>query len=395
MSYAAGRVIHDADSHFMEHPDWLAGHAAPDVRDRLGVLPLGGFEPLIEAGDARHREARTTSGAREAEAELLVRKNWEALGGFDPVDRTRALDLLGFRSQLVFSSFSHPVLVRDPDLPGAAYDVDLLYAAVRAHNLGMAEFCAGDKRLLAVAFVALDDPARAVDAATEALAHGCAAIEIPSYPAAPVSLSHPAFDPLYRLLEERGCPLLFHVGGGGHLVPTPFEQSGRPRPPRRRERQMAEPALTFLGMPAPVEMALAVLALDGIFDQHPGLRCGVVEQGATWFPGFLRRLDLAFAKFAHAEQRRRLACLPSEHMLRAVRVAPFPYEDLAWLFAQTSAQPYLFGSDYPHDEGGADPLGACVAQLAAVSATDADLFFRGNFEALMGAALPLALRTNR
>jgi uncharacterized protein len=148
-------------------------------------------------------------------------------------------------------------------------------------------------------------------------------------------------------------------------------------------------------MPAPVEMALAVLALDGIFDQHPGLRCGVVEQGATWFPGFLRRLDLAFAKFAHAEQRRRLACLPSEHMLRAVRVAPFPYEDLAWLFAQTSAQPYLFGSDYPHDEGGADPLGACVAQLAAVSATDADLFFRGNFEALMGAALPLALRTNR
>jgi uncharacterized protein len=394
MPYAEGLVIHDADSHFMEHPEWLMRHADSGVGDQLAV-PLGGFEPLIAAGDARHQETRASeSGRRDAEAELLSRKNWEALGGFDASDRSRALDLLGFRSQLVFSSFSHPLLVRDPDLPAAAFDDDLLYRAVRAHNVGMAEFCAADERLLAVAFVALDDPGLALTAATEALDSGCAAIEIPSYPVAPVSLAHPAFDPLYRLVEERDCPLLFHVGGGGHLVPDPLERAGRPRPARRRDRQMAEPALTFMGMPAPVEMALAALVFDGTFERHPGLRFGVVEQGATWFPGFLRRLDLAFAEFAHAGQRRRLSVAPSEHILRAVRVAPFPYEDIAWLFAQSSAQPYLFGSDYPHDEGGPDPLGQLVGRMAGAPEADVDLFFRGNFEYLMGGALPAALRSD-
>jgi len=156
---------------------------------------------------------------------------------------------------------------------------------------------------------------------------------------------------------------------------------------------MAEPALTFVGMPAPVEMALAALAFEGVFDQHPGLRCGVVEQGATWFPGFLRRLDLAFAKFAHPGQTRRVKAAPSESLLGAVRVTPFPFEDLAWLFSQTPGQPYLFGSDYPHDEGGIDPLGLCDAQLAGATGADVDLFFRGNFEHLMGSALPATLRS--
>jgi predicted TIM-barrel fold metal-dependent hydrolase len=387
--YAGEHVIHDADSHFMEHPQWLAAHADPADDGRLHPVPLGGFEPLIAAGDARQRALRTEPGAdRAAAAELLVRKNWDALGAFDAADRTRALDLLGFRSQLVFSSFCHPVLVRDPDLPAIAYDDDLLYAMARAHNRGMAQFCAGDDRLLAVAFVPLDDPGRALAAATDALDNGCAAVEIPSYPAAHVSISHPLFDPLYALLEDRSAPLLFHVGGGGHLVPGPYERPGRPRPPRQRERQMAEPALTFVGMPAPVEMALAALVLDGVFEDHPGLRCGVVEQGATWFPSFLRRLDLAFERFAHREQERRLAKAPSDYLVAAVRVTPFPFEDLRWLLSQTPGQPYLFGSDYPHDEGGADPVGACMSQLAGVSPTDIDLFFRGNFEHLMGDALP-------
>ena len=394
MAYVNGRVVHDADSHFMEHPGWLAGHADPAVGERLGLLPLGGFEPLIAAGDARRRAVHADGEARSAAvAELMMRKNWDALGGFDPADRSQALDLLGFRSQLVFSSFCHPVLVRDPVLPGAAYDDDLLYAAVRAHNLGIAEFCDGDERLLGVAFVALDDPARALALATEALDNGCAGIEVPSYPSGTVSIAHPLLDPLYRLLEDRGCPLLFHVGGGGQLVPLPLERPGRPRRPRQRERQMAEPALTFVGMPAPVEMALAALVFEGVFEEHPGLRCGVIEQGATWLPGFLRRLDLGFEHFAHPEQRRRLALAPSEYLLRSLRVTPFPFEDLAWLFAQTSADLYLFGSDYPHDEGGVDPLGVCEAKLARSPGHEVDLFFRGNFEYLMGESLPEGLRS--
>jgi predicted TIM-barrel fold metal-dependent hydrolase len=142
-------------------------------------------------------------------------------------------------------------------------------------------------------------------------------------------------------------------------------------------------------------MALAALAFDGVFEDHPGLRCGVMELGATWFPAYLRRLDLAFAEFAGTYQRQHLRLAPSEYLLRAVRVVPFFYEDLRWLLAETPGQPYLFGSDYPHDEGGEDPLGQCCRRLAGASAADVDLFFRGNFEYLMGAGLPAPLRTAR
>ena len=37
-----------------------------------------------------------------AEANILERKSWHALGGFDPDERQRALDLLGYNRQLVF-----------------------------------------------------------------------------------------------------------------------------------------------------------------------------------------------------------------------------------------------------------------------------------------------------
>ena len=89
-----------------------------------------------------------------------------------------------------------------------------------------------------------------------------------------------------------------------------------------------------------------------------------------------------------------LQATPAEYILAAVRVAPFPFEDLAWLLAQTPGQPYLFGSDYPHDEGGADPVGECLRQMSGASPSDVDLFFRGNFEHLMGGSLPAALRSS-
>ena len=35
MPYVEGRVVHDADAHIMEWPDWLPEYADPDVRDRV------------------------------------------------------------------------------------------------------------------------------------------------------------------------------------------------------------------------------------------------------------------------------------------------------------------------------------------------------------------------
>ncbi len=85
----------------------------------------------------------------------MARKNFAATGSFIAEDRPRALDLLGFSSQLVFNTF-HNGRLHDLEHGG---DPDLAYAAARAHNRGMLEFCSVDRRLLPSLYVPLVEPA--------------------------------------------------------------------------------------------------------------------------------------------------------------------------------------------------------------------------------------------
>ena len=73
-----------------------------------------------------------------------------------------ALDLLGFASQLVFTTFCLGNFGLDQ-----GEDMALCYAAADAHNRMLADFCRVDARLLATAYVPLEDfeHARATTAA--------------------------------------------------------------------------------------------------------------------------------------------------------------------------------------------------------------------------------------
>ena len=46
----------------------------------------------------------------------------------------------------------------------------------------------------------------------------------------------------------------------------------------------------------------------------------------------------------------------------------------------------MFSSDYPHVEGGRNPMGRFVKATKDLSQKDQDKFFRSNFEELMGSA---------
>src|SRR5436190_7480705 len=120
MPYAEGRTFYDADSHLMELSDWLVQYADPGVRDGIRPLYLGGAGALA---DEAVREAEARRGDPEAAARLernvMSAKGWHALGAFDPAERSRALDLLGFDAQLVFSTFAATQFASD--------DLDVLY----------------------------------------------------------------------------------------------------------------------------------------------------------------------------------------------------------------------------------------------------------------------------
>ena len=85
------------------------------------------------------------------------RKNFAATGSFIAEDRGRALDLLGFASQLIFNTF-HNCRLCAWEHSG---DLELAVGAARAHNRAMIEFCSDDPRLLPTLYVPLADLERA------------------------------------------------------------------------------------------------------------------------------------------------------------------------------------------------------------------------------------------
>ena len=97
----------------------------------------------------------------------------------------------------------------------------------------------------------------------------------------------------------------------------------------------------------------------------------------------LRRLDHAVAIWAKSEpQLARMSRTPSEQAEMQLRFTPYPFEDVAQIVSESSAQLYMFSSDYPHAEGGRDPIGRFLRSTAALSDFDRQCFFADNFAAL-------------
>ena len=175
MPYSEGRIVHDADAHIMEWPTWLVDYAEPGVRGQLAPRPPDdGSGQLIDVERVRAKHASDDYRAVEAE-EIMARKNFAATGGFIAEDRPRALDLLGFASQLLFNTFHNgrfAAMERS--------DPELIYGAARAHNRGMIDFCSVDERLLPTCYVPLADFGRSAAMARQAVDEGAAALLVPS-----------------------------------------------------------------------------------------------------------------------------------------------------------------------------------------------------------------------
>ena len=382
---AEGFTLHDADSHVMETADFFRDFADPDVRVRMKPLPIGAVRPgessFIDELRLRHRDPEYRA---RAESELMTRKNWTATGSFLKEDRARALDLLGFASQLVFNTFASARLVALEH----GDDVDLCYGVARAHNRALADFCSVDRRLLATGYVPLRDFGRARAAAEESLALGCRALLIPSACPKGHSPSHVALDAVWAVAQEAGAPILFHVGGGGQLLDPSYFENGLPPVPDFHGGAENFRSVDYMAIPYPVMQTLATLILDGVLDRFPRLMFGVIEQGASWLPGWMRLLDSAHDAFRKNEERlQRLSLRPSEYVRRQVRVTPYPAEDVGWIAANSGPEVCLFSSDYPHVEGGRNPIKRFEAGLAGASVDTKRRFYGGNMVDLMGPML--------
>ena len=133
---------------------------------------------------------------------------------------------------------------------------------------------------------------------------------------------------------------------------------------------------------------MATLVIDGVLDRFPSLQWGVIEQGGSWLPGLMRALDSSATAFIKNEERlQKLSLKPSEFLQRQVKVTPYPHEDAGWISEQSGPGMCMFSSDYPHVEGGRNPLGRFDASLVDASDDVKQRFYCDNFVEMMGPTL--------
>jgi predicted TIM-barrel fold metal-dependent hydrolase len=377
--------MHDADSHIMEPHDWLHPYLDAATRERFpSVWTMPGEHAAdVERATALHRDPAYR--AQDA-SQITLRKNLAATGSFLAADRPSALDHLGFASQLIFDTFTSPHVLRF-DRDG---DHELAVALARAQHRAVFDWCDVDARLLPVTVVPVGDLDASVALGHEAIEGGTAALWIGQYPAGH-SPSHVALEALWAMAAESGVPVVLHVAGAGeNVMSTDYFDNGLPPVPDFHGGDTNFKSIDYLSIPLPVMQTLSALIVDGVLMRHPDLRIGVIELGASWIPGWMRMLDSAHEAFRKNEERlERMDLKPSEYVQRQVRATPYPHEDTGWTIANSGAEVCLFSSDFPHVEGGRNPIARFERSMDA-AAIDDDArrrFYWDNYVDLLGPVL--------
>ena len=382
MTYAGNLELYDADSHIMELPDFLANYLDSGLRERLGNMSLENMPPIRESIDDiiarghRHSSEHVAELLELGEGILRGPRNYDALGAFNPEERRQANDILGFKKQLLFGSLSSmPALAPNSDL-------DFQYGAARAFNRALADFAVSDERLMGVGVAPLDDPQRAIEELDFILKQpGLATVMVPHRHCGGRSPGHNDFDPFWARLQEAKTPFVLHVGGDTIQVDPVWMNTGRPKPTDWFGGGENVRGKDIVVLNHAAEMFLTAMLMDGVFERHPGLTGAVVELGAGWVPSFLTRLDWAVDIWKKTEpELAKLTGKPSEVVSERLAFTPFVYEDVGALIRQSNADLYLFSSDYPHAEGGRNPLGRFGQTLTETSQADCAKFYAENFK---------------
>jgi predicted TIM-barrel fold metal-dependent hydrolase len=382
MTYAPPtRPFYDADSHVMELPNFLRDFADPDLREEIALVNYNAslvtdeeVAVILQQG-GKHSPEHVAEQIALGDQLIAKSKEIQALGAFDGHDRSIAMDLLGFKKQLVFPTHS----VVQPFHPSSKTRMDLRYGAARAVNRHMAAICGDDDRLMSVGVVPLDDPALAITELEFALRLGHAAIWVPHRAPIGFAPGHVDLEAFWAQLAEAGVPFVLHVGGSPLQTLKAWTNNGRAA--TRDWMGGGENVRTkdAAVMHQPPETFISMLLLDGVFERHPKLRGAAVELGAGWVPELLRRLDDVVRIYGRVDESVRFERLPSQQLTQQMGFTPFPHENVADLIARSNDELYLFSSDYPHVEGGRDPIGKFERYLADSTEVVKTRFYSENF----------------
>ena len=233
--------------------------------------------------------------------------------------------------------------------PPRAEEYEQRLAGIRAHNRWLVDFCGEfPERRAGIGQIFLNDIDDAIADVHWIKEHGLrGGILLPNIPPDVTwvrPLYDPAYDRLWKVIEDLEVPVNVHGGTG---VPDygdyPFAMLF-----------YINEAMFYSQRP------FVQFVLGGIFERFPRLKFAITETQCSWVPKLLKDLDATIDRIRKTGQtgeirygdEHKLGHLASEYFAQNVWMGvsqPRP-ADVA-VRAQIGADRFMWGSDYPHDEG--------------------------------------------
>ena len=382
--------VFDADNHYYEALDAFTRHLDPSMRKRgMQWATIDGKQRLLVGGQVNRFIPNPTfdpvskPGALSEyfRAKAGVGDMRTAFGDLDPMEerpeyrdrdaRLKVMDQQGLEACLMLPTLG---VGMETALEG---DPAALTASFRAFNRWLDEdwgFNYQD-RIYAAPYVTLLDVDWAIEELEYALAHDARVILMrpgsvygPERRRTPGDPEHDAF---WARLNEAGVTLVIHGGDSGY---APYQQlwglAGE-------TEAFRHPVLTRLLSASPIHDMMASLLADRLFERFPNLRVATIETGSGWVKPLLKRLQKVTVQVPNAFDEN-----PYDLFMEHVWVSPFFEDDVMGLIDVVGADRVVFGSDWPHAEGLADPT-SFIKEIDGVSDADAKKIMHDNARQLV------------
>ena len=388
--------VFDADHHLYETVDAFTRHLPPRYEGAIRYVEVAGRTKIAIRGQISEYIPNPTfdvvarPGAQEdyyrhgnpdgLSFRQLMGEPMRAIPAFrNPVDRMALLDEQGVDRALMFPTLASLLEER------LRSDVELLHEAVHAFNRWLHDEWTFDHegRIFTTPVITLPDVTRAIAELEWVHERGAKVVLIRPAPVpdrvGSRSPGLPEFDPFWERVCDLGVLVAMHASDSGYARHVGEWE------PHDEYTPFAPSAFEWVSVgfaKRPVTDTVAAMICHGALSRHPDLRLVMIENGSSWVRPLLDDLRDTYKKMPQGFLED-----PEVVFRRAVHVAPFWEEDAGVLCEAIGVDNVLFGSDYPHPEGLADPL-SYADHIADLDDETRRRIMGGNLDRLMGFSIP-------
>jgi hypothetical protein len=325
---------------------------------------------------------------------IWQRKGSRAPGAVDIARRTDVMNLMGVKRQLMFPTgvgmygVFLVTLEKDRSFAPTLRENRKAYgrALINAYNKWGMKIARLTDRVRPTLPVVADTVDELIATSRGLIDNGIRAIWLPSgIPPGGKSPAHSDLDPFWKLMTDHNMTVCLHLGADRVYASDQWGNAPVFEGFRLLEELKVDP-WSLANAHVATQNFLTTAVVGGVFERHPSLRFGAIEAGAYWVGPMCDAMDLWYgnSKLFGTEGAYRLPQKPSDYVRRNVRVSGFDFEPLDKYVKQYGLEDVLcFASDYPHIEGGKDPVGRWYKLLQPLGPEVVEKFFIKNGQWLL------------